>query len=92
MGNTYISVAELRSCLDNVAGTKIVLLDCCYSGMCIDKVETPVDFDQLVIDVTLPTAETDVYHDMYIPEGDIQLVSWAGDFTISHLDLKEIAE
>ena len=48
--------------------------------------------DALVIDATLPTAETDVYHDMYIPEGDIQLVSWSGDFVISHMELKEIAE
>lgn len=46
----------------------------------------------LVIDVVLPTAETEEYHDMYIAEGDIQLVSWAGDFTISHMELKEIAE
>jgi len=48
--------------------------------------------DELVIDVVLPTAETEEYHDMYIAEGDIQLVSWAGDFTISHMELKEIAE
>ena len=25
-------------------------------------------------------------------EGDIQLVSWAGDFVISHMELKQIAE
>ena len=48
--------------------------------------------DELVIDVVLPTAETEEYHDMYIAEGDIQLVSWAGDFVISHMELKEIAE
>lgn len=48
--------------------------------------------DELVIDAELPTAETEEYHDMYIAEGDIQLVSWAGDFTITHMELKEIAE
>ena len=48
--------------------------------------------DAAVIDVDLPTAETEEYHDMYIAEGDIQLVSWAGDFVISHMELKEIAE
>ncbi|MBQ7851023.1 MAG: hypothetical protein IJ343_14960 [Clostridia bacterium] len=48
--------------------------------------------EELVIDVVLPTAETEEYHDMYIAEGDIQLVSWAGDFVISHMELKEIAE
>ena len=48
--------------------------------------------DALVIDVALPTAETDVYHDMYVPEGDFQFVSWAGDFTVTHMELKEIAE
>ena len=43
--------------------------------------------DELVIDVELPTAETDVYHDAYIPEGDFQFVSWAGDFTVTHMEL-----
>jgi len=35
--NTYISVDQLRTCLDAIPGTKIVLLDCCHSGAHIDK-------------------------------------------------------
>lgn len=48
--------------------------------------------DALAIDVVLPTAETDQYHDAYIAEGDFQFVSWAGDFVVTHMELKEIAE
>jgi len=37
--NTYISVSQLRDYLDTVPGTKIVLLDCCYSGAHINKAD-----------------------------------------------------
>lgn len=46
--------------------------------------------DALVIDVDLPTAETEEYRDEYIAEGDFQFISWAGDFTMTHLDLVEL--
>ena len=36
-GNTYLSVYGLRSALQNIPGTKIVLLDCCYSGQAINR-------------------------------------------------------
>lgn len=45
--------------------------------------------EALVIDVDLPTGETSEYRDMYIGEGDFQFISWAGDFTMTHLDLVE---
>lgn len=34
---TYLSVQELRTALDQIPGTKIVLLDCCHSGHHIGK-------------------------------------------------------
>ncbi len=46
--------------------------------------------DEVVMEADLPTAETTEYHDMYVAEGDVQLVSWAGDFTISHMELAEL--
>lgn len=48
--STYISVDQLRSCLDAIPGTKIVLLDCCYSGAHIDKSSSSVSaFNNAVI-------------------------------------------
>ncbi len=35
--STYLSPMELRNALDKVPGTKIILLDCCYSGAFISK-------------------------------------------------------
>ncbi|MBE5811660.1 MAG: PKD domain-containing protein [Clostridiales bacterium] len=35
--NTFLSVYGLRSALEKIPGTKIVLLDCCYSGAAINK-------------------------------------------------------
>ncbi len=37
IGNTYVSVSSLRAWLDTIPGTKIVIIDCCYSGMLIGK-------------------------------------------------------
>lgn len=36
-GSTTLSIWSLRSALQNIPGTKIVILDCCYSGMAITK-------------------------------------------------------
>lgn len=38
-GNTAVKVAKLREWLDTVPGTKIVIIDCCYSGNMIGKAE-----------------------------------------------------
>lgn len=35
--NTFLTVYALRTALDKIPGTKIVLLDCCYSGNAINK-------------------------------------------------------
>jgi hypothetical protein len=50
-GNTYVSPAMLRQALDEIPGTKIVLLDCCFSGNFIGKGETasPSSFNRAVI-------------------------------------------
>lgn len=49
--NTFLSVGELRDCLDRIPGTKIVMLDCCYSGAHINKGEeaSASDFNNAVI-------------------------------------------
>lgn len=44
-----------------------------------------------IIDVDLPTEGGEYYKD-YIPEGDFQIITWGGDFVITHMELKEIAE
>lgn len=36
-GNSTITVSALRECLDGIAGTKIVIIDACYSGNMIGK-------------------------------------------------------
>lgn len=44
--NTYLTVYTLRTALDKIPGTKIVILDCCYSGNAINRStgdETSVD-------------------------------------------------
>ncbi len=38
--NTFLTVYALRTALDKIPGTKIVLLDCCYSGNAINKSAT----------------------------------------------------
>ena len=35
--DTRMSSQQLRACLDEIPGTKVVLLDCCYSGYHINK-------------------------------------------------------
>lgn len=35
--STYISVEELENALDNIAGTKVIILEACYSGNFIEK-------------------------------------------------------
>lgn len=50
-GNTVVSVSTLRSWLDAIPGTKIVIIDCCYSGMMIGK----------SVDATDPSAFTGAF-------------------------------
>ena len=38
--NTYLHASALRDVLDTIPGTKIVLLDCCYSGYAIERSNT----------------------------------------------------
>lgn len=52
--NTYLSVYSLRTALQKIPGTKIVLLDCCYSGQSIGKSATaktssPASFNRAVV-------------------------------------------
>ncbi len=57
VGSTgYVTPRQLRTALDEIPGTKIVLLDCCYSGMHIDDGSVtvqsrgePSDFNSAVI-------------------------------------------
>lgn len=52
VGNTSISVSNLRKYLDLIPGTKVVILDCCYSGMMIGKSDdaaSPAAFNSAVI-------------------------------------------
>lgn len=37
IGNTSVTVSDLRASLDAIPGTKIVIVDCCYSGNLIGK-------------------------------------------------------
>lgn len=37
INNTYLTVYALRTALQKIPGTKIVILDCCYSGAAINK-------------------------------------------------------
>ncbi len=64
--NTYISPYKLRQALDAIPGTKIVLLDCCYSGAFINKSEdgepSPAAFNSSVISAfsSVPKGTTDL--------------------------------
>ncbi|MBE5787432.1 MAG: hypothetical protein E7324_07835 [Clostridiales bacterium] len=42
---------------------------------------------ETIIEATLPTEETEDYHDKYIPEGDFQIVTWGGDFVVSNYNV-----
>ena len=42
--------------------------------------------EEPVIDTTLPDS-TDDYRNIFIPEGDFQIITWAGDFTMTYFDL-----
>jgi len=51
-GNTYVSMNNLRSWLDAVPGTKIVIINACHSGMIINKSADssgPSSFNRAVI-------------------------------------------
>ena len=47
--DTYISVEELENALDNIAGTKVIILEACHSGNFIEK--SMGDFNSKVIEV-----------------------------------------
>jgi hypothetical protein len=54
VNNTYLSVYGLRAALQKIPGTKIVILDCCYSGNVIARSATaeepnPAAFNRAVI-------------------------------------------
>ena len=52
VGNSLVSVGALRNWLDQIPGTKIVILDCCFSGMMIGKSDaaaSPASFNNAVI-------------------------------------------
>ena len=54
INNTYLSVYGLRTALQKIPGTKIVILDCCYSGNAIGRSVTteepdPSAFNRAVI-------------------------------------------
>lgn len=42
-GNSILSVSELRSLLDTIPGTKIIIIDACYSGHMIGKSTSGTD-------------------------------------------------
>lgn len=43
LGNSVVSPGALRNWLDQIPGTKIVIIDCCYSGRMIGKSEGSFD-------------------------------------------------
>ena len=45
INNTYLSVYGLRTALQKIPGTKIVILDCCYSGNVIGRSATTTEPD-----------------------------------------------
>ena len=51
--NTFLSVYALRTALQRIPGTKIVILDCCYSGNVINRSgeeeANPSDFNRSII-------------------------------------------
>lgn len=52
-GNTFLPVYSLRTALQEIPGTKVVILDCCFSGAVInrsaDGEESPADFNNAII-------------------------------------------
>ena len=60
-GGTTLSVYGLRSALQNIPGTKIVLLDCCYSGTSIGRgVSMPSAFNRAIINALSNTSRSAV--------------------------------
>jgi len=46
--------------------------------------------EELIIDAELPTVVGGEYHDEYVAAGDFQVISWAGDFTMTHMEMTEL--
>lgn len=59
--NTTLSVYGLRSALQKIPGTKIVLLDCCYSGSAIGRsVASPSAFNRAIINALSSASRSEV--------------------------------
>ena len=60
-GNSYVSPSTLRNALDEIPGTKIVILDCCFSGNFIGKSDggSPSDFNRAIISAFSWTSKGD---------------------------------
>ncbi len=83
--NTLLSVYGLRSALQKIPGTKIVLLDACYSGMAIDRAAdsaastpAPSAFNRAIIGALSSAAKSSVNLE---DEGYIVLTSCRKDQT-----------
>lgn len=58
---TSLSVYGLRSALQKISGTKIVLLDSCYSGSAIGRsAASPASFNQAIINALSSSSRSDV--------------------------------
>lgn len=63
-GSTYLTVYALRSALQKIPGTKIVLLDSCYSGSAIsrstDSTSSPSSFTRAIVSAFSSAARSSV--------------------------------
>lgn len=60
-GNTSLSVYGLRNALQKIPGTKIVLLDCCYSGTAIARsTASPSAFNRAIISALSSASRSEV--------------------------------
>ena len=80
-GNTLLTVYSLRAALQAIPGTKIVILDCCYSGRAIgrsvsDEPLNPADFNSAVISAFASVSRS---ADNLADEGFIVLTACRGD-------------
>lgn len=82
-GGTSLSVYGLRTALQSIPGTKIVLLDCCYSGTSIARsAPKPSAFNRAIISALSSVARSEVNLE---DQGYIVLTSCRSDQTSSSL-------